>query len=83
MRQVGLSIHAHSISDNERLGSFALRVLKLVWIYINRTYFFLQKTQQEQVDTMGITKPRHLIHQMMGTRVMYEICETGYGWYIM
>ena len=40
MRQVGLSIHAHSISDKERLGSFALRVLKLVWIYNNRTYFF-------------------------------------------
>ena len=27
---------------------------------------------------MGITKPRHLIHQTMESRVMYEIRVTGY-----
>lgn len=47
MRQVGLSIHAHSISDNERLGSFALRVLKVVWIYSNRTFFFAEDAVSE------------------------------------
>ena len=76
MRQVGLSIHAHSISDNERLGSFALRVLKVVWIY-NDKNFFLQKMQQAKVDMTGITKPRHLIQQTIGTELIYEIYWTG------
>ena len=40
MRQVGLSIYAHSILDNERLGSFAIRVLKWCEFIMIRIFFF-------------------------------------------
>ena len=53
-----------------------------MWIY-NDKNFFLQEMQQAKVDTTEITKPRHLIQQTMGTKLIFKMCWTGYFCYVI